>query len=197
MISTRAGRDAHALCNDPEVMARELIHLPTRATSYVDGRRQSVLDYTPVEAIMSSDVTCVRDDVSVEDLTALLLERGISGVPVVDDSGALIGVVSKTDVVREGFESAGVEPLGQAVTRELGAGFHSLEIGQRTVKDIMSGMNFALPEDATLSQACALMAYEGVHRVPVTGVDGSVVGILSSLDILRWVAARDGYLVRA
>jgi CBS domain-containing protein len=166
------------------------------ATSFPESRR-SVLDYAQVAGVMSADVTCVRDDVSVEDLAALLLERRISGVPVVDEAGGLIGVVSKTDVVRDGFENSGVEPLGPAVARELGAGFHSLEIGQRTVKDIMSGMNFALPEDATLSQACALMAYEGVHRVPVTGIDGSVIGILSALDILRWVAARDGYLVRA
>jgi len=57
-------------------------------------------------------------------------------------------------------------------------------------------MTFALPEDATLSQASALMAYEGIHRLPVTCAEGKVVGIVSTLDILRWLAEQDGYLVR-
>ena len=197
LISTGAGRDAHVFCHHPEAVAAEVVHLPTRPSSRTVRPRQSVLDYTPISALMSADVICVRDDVSVEDLTALLLERAISGLPVVDAAGLPIGVVSKTDVVRDGYENAGYEELDQAAMRELGAGFHGLPLARRTVRDIMIGMSFALCEDATLSQACALMAYESVHRVPVTSADGKVVGILSALDVMRWIAERDGYVVCA
>jgi CBS-domain-containing membrane protein len=158
---------------------------------------QSLADYTPLAAIMSADVTCVRPDVSVEDLTALLLERGISGVPVVDATGAPIGVVSKTDLVRDRYETGDVEELDQVPIRALGKGYHESRLARRTVADIMLGTNFTLPETATISQACALMAYERVHRVPVTCAQGKVVGIVSSLDVLRWIATRDGYVLPA
>jgi CBS-domain-containing membrane protein len=196
LMSTRAGRAAHVFCHDPEKAAGEVLHFPTRMQTPADGARQSVADYTPVSAVMSADVTCVRADVSVDDLTTLLLEREISGVPVVDAAGAPVGVVSKTDLVRDGYENGDMEELDQASLRDLGAGFHESSMAGRTVADIMLGMTFALPEDATLSQACALMAYEGVHRLPVTSPEGKVVGILSALDVLRWIAQRDGYIVR-
>src|SRR4029079_18434500 len=64
--------------------------------------RQSIADRTPVSAIMTTDVICVQPDVSIESVTRLLLERGISGVPVVDADGVPVGLVSKTDLLREG-----------------------------------------------------------------------------------------------
>ncbi len=53
---------------------------------------------------------------------------------------------------------------------------------------------FTLPASATLSRAAALMAFEGIHRVPVVSTDGRVVGIVSSLDVARWLARNDGYI---
>ena len=43
--------------------------------------------------------------------------------------------------------------------------------------------------------AAALMAYENIHRVPVVAADGAVIGIVSAMDIVRWVAEQDGYVV--
>ena len=57
-----------------------------------------------------------------------------------------------------------------------------------TVADIMMPIVFALPENATVAKASALMVFEGVHRIPVVSSGGQVVGILSSLDILGWLA---------
>ncbi len=54
---------------------------------------------------------------------------------------------------------------------------------------------FSLPEHASLAQAAALMALEGVHRIPVVAADGKVVGIVSSLDLMRWMARRGGYVL--
>lgn len=56
-------------------------------------------------------------------------------------------------------------------------------------------MVFTLPESASLSKAAALMAFEGVHRLPILSNDGKVVGILSALDVLRWLAKQQGYVV--
>ena len=52
---------------------------------------------------------------------------------------------------------------------------------------------FTLPESASIAHAAALMAYENVHRIPVVASDGSVVGIIAALDILRWLAVNAGF----
>lgn len=162
---------AHLYCRDPEAAEADVLHLPARVAPLHVAPSQSLADRMPVSVIMSADVVCVRPDVSIAALTVLLIERGISGVPVVDAAGAPLGVVSKTDLVRE---------PGSALT----------------VSDIMTSMTFALPETATIAQAGALMAYEGIHRVPITGSDGSVIGIVAALDVLRWMAKQDGYILR-
>ncbi len=154
------------------------------------------LSRVPVSAVMTSDVVCVQKDLSVETLTALFLERGFSGAPVVDENGLPIGLVSKTDLVREQHDGGGLEewePLcvrvGGGVEYELDPEFHAAPIARATVADIMMSIVFALPENATVAKAAALMAHEGVHRIPVVSSGGQVVGVLSSLDILGWLAS--------
>ena len=135
-------------------------------------RLPSEADRTPLSEVMTGDVLCVRPAVSIEAVAELLTEHGITGVPVVDESGRAIGIISKTDLV-------------QARHDRLGA----------VAADIMMPIAFTLPENATLSHAAALMAYEGIHRLPVVAADGSVVGIVSAMDVVRWLARSDGYLV--
>lgn len=181
-------------CNTPEAQRAH------GNDGFLPGRLPTEADRTRVSAIMTSDVVCVRPDLSIEALGALLLERGISGVPVVDDQGYPIGMVSKTDLVREAIEGGDVEEsvrltkCGQLY--ELERGYHAEALPLATVEDVMMQMAFTLSEDTSISQAAALMAFEGVHRVPVVSAEGKVVGIVSSLDVLAWLAGHDGYLVR-
>ncbi len=130
-----------------------------------------LLNEMPIAAVMTHDVVCVGPDLSIAALTTLLVERGISGVPVVDENAVPIGMVSKTDLLR-------LPPEVPAVA---------------TVADYMTPIAFTLREDAPLAQAAALMAWEGVHRIPVCSADGDVVGILSTLDVVRWLASAAGY----
>ncbi len=125
-----------------------------------------------VGEIMTVAPRCVAPTLPVAALTALLLEHNLSGVPVVDAAGKPVGVVSKTDLVRHCQAPEGA-----------------------TVADIMMPMVFAIAHDVTIAQAAALMAGEGVHRLPVVDDRGAVCGILSALDIVRWVAAEAGYAV--
>ena len=130
-------------------------------------------DCTPVSRIMSLNVQCVTEDVSLPALASCLLDGGYSGAPVVDGQGTPVGVVSKTDLLRHG-----VTP-------------------DSTARDIMTSMSFTLHEDQTVSNASALMAYEGIHRLPVVDAAGKVTGLLSSLDILHWLAGKTGHTVPA
>ena len=152
---------------------------------------------TPLADIMTKDVLCVRPDVSAELVKELLVQRGIGGVPVVDEQGRPIGVVSRADVLRL-EEDAAEQVTAQPKARDdlgLGPGFHVVEPPRVTAGDIMSPVVLSLHESANIGQAASLMAYEGVHRLPVIADGGEVVGILSSLDVLRWFGRRSGYII--
>jgi CBS domain-containing protein len=144
-----------------------------RWTSHLRRILPSAADRVAVADVMSRDVACVREDVSVESLAALLRDRGIGAAPVVDGDGFPIGVVSKSDLVRERDE---------------------LDF---TVADLMSRVAFTLREDDPLSRAAAVMAVEHVHHLPIVAADGRVVGMLSSLDFVRWVAAQSAFVDEA
>ena len=118
-----------------------------------------------VGELMTRNVVTVRPDTSVEMIVALMLDRQISGLPVVDESGAPVGVVSKTDVVRDQFDRGDTEEdEAPAVT---------------------------VPESADVLVAAKMMAGGGIHRMPVVNDAGKVVGIVSSMDILGWLAGMD------
>lgn len=158
-------------------------------------------DRVTVEQIMTKAVVCVDASMSLETLTAILLDHGISGVPVVDEDRRPIGMISKSDLVRQNYEDGMGREMEEIIIEspetgfeyELGPGFHAQRIAKATVGEIMMPISFTVPRDASLARAAGLMAFEGVHRVPVVDGDGKVVGILSSLDILRWLAMESGY----
>lgn len=125
-------------------------------------------DDTPVSATMTRHVVCVRPDLSIEALASLFVERGFSGVPVVDAAGFPLGVVSKTDLVRERCkhgETAEYSPTdpaeGQRIEATLGNGFHAQELARGCVADIMTRVAVTLREDESLSQPAGVMAAEG------------------------------------
>lgn len=151
---------------------------------------------TTVAAIMTRAPICVRPTVGVGTLARLLLDEGMSGVPVVDGNGRPIGVVSKTDVLRYLHEkSDGAEAVidQDAALAAFGDGFHLTATHDATVDDIMTPLVFALRHDVEIVRAAALMAGEGIHRLAILDDTGAVVGILSALDIVRWVAEEHGY----
>jgi CBS domain-containing protein len=127
---------------------------------------------------MTHEVVCVAPDVPLEALIALMIERGISGVPVVNERGLPIGIVSKTDIVRHRYENG------------------ETESGETLACDLMIPIAHTLLEGASLSHAAALMAWEGIHRLPICSERGDVVGILSALDIVRWISRGEGYSAR-
>jgi CBS domain-containing protein len=153
-----------------------------------------------VTDVMERDVTTVPEDTSVESVTWALLARGVSGAPVVDLDGRLAGFVSMTDIVREQFEQGEtVEALSPREARaggraeETGAGFFPTRIARATAREVMSEDVVAVSAGATLHRTVLLMAAHGVERVTVVGEDRRVVGVVSTMGILRWLARQAGH----
>jgi CBS domain-containing protein len=109
---------------------------------------------------MTPDPVTARPDLPVRDAADRLVYHRVSGLPVLDGAGALVGVVSEADV-----------------------------IGKRgaTVGEIMSREVVAVAPDARLEEVAALMTRRRVNRVPVVH-EGRLVGILSRADVVRWAA---------
>lgn len=131
-------------------------------------RVPTIAGLVPVTDIMTRDVICALADLSIESVTELLVKNSIGCVPIVDDDGRPIGMITKRDIVA----TSGVIP--------------------RTAADAMLPIAFSLNERATVAQAAALMAMEDVHHAPIVSVRGRIVGLVSSLDIVRWLARNDG-----
>ena len=159
---------------DSSVTCRPDVALPTmRWSSRLHRILPSAADRVAIADVMSRDVACVRAEVGIESLEALFRDRGIGGAPVVDGDGFPVGMVTKSDLARERREN------------------------DVTVRDLMTPIAYTLREDDPLSRAAAVMAIEHVHHLPIVAVDGRVVGMLSSLDFARWVAAQTAFIDEA
>jgi CBS domain-containing protein len=148
-----------------------------------------------VSEIMSSPVITVDAQASVAQLLALLKEHSISGLPVVDGEGALAGIVSRQDVILQELRLLGSkEPSPSRLSEILNGGFVTVPAegfrSQTTkVGEIMTpaAKVRTCRKDTSLTEACALMAENRIHRLPVIA-GGRIVGILSTTDIVRAVA---------
>jgi CBS domain-containing protein len=137
---------------------------------------------------MTPDPICVGADTSARELARILESNAISGVPVVDSLNRIIGVASKTDLLRRCVEG----PLGsrpgtffESLAEGLGTGtdMDPEELG--TVEEFMTTEPVTGRPDEPLGTVARRMADEGVHRVVVIDNRRHVVGIVTSLDLLR------------
>jgi CBS domain-containing protein len=158
--------------------------------------------HVPISTIMASHVPCVRDDMTVEDLLTFFLDHGLHDAPVINVDLALVGYVSLSDLVCERAENGDTEEIALRVRLRsgggypLGPGFH-VQPASRTVADIMTQPVICLQASATVTMAAALMAFEGVRRLPIVDSGQQVLGVVSALDVLRWVGQQDGYNIPA
>ena len=140
---------------------------------------------TPVASIMSRDVITVRSGTSLDALVELMLVRGLSRVPVVDERRQPLGIISKTDVVQDSHDRGDVseEPQQQPAER----GFHVHSVGA-VVDEVMTKTVVTVPEDASIQRVAELMVSRHVHGVPVVNGKGELAGFVSTMDVLAWLA---------
>ncbi len=156
----------------------------------------------PVAEIMSKVTLCVRPEGSISEVEELMLERRLGAVPVVDHEGRAVGIVSKTDLLRlkhEHDKRTRAVPLKEDInpgwTFEKQPAAGPIDENKLVVRSIMSPVVLTLNESSTIGQAAALMAFEQIHHLPIVSNEGRVVGILSSLDVLRWLGRQCGYFI--
>lgn len=120
------------------------------------------------KAVMATKLVTVTTDKSIYEVVDLLVDRGISGVPVVDKSGDLVGVLSEKDC------------LG-VLTREAQEGLPvDVTVGQLMSKDPVT-----IRDDTPVARAAEIFSTRPFRRLPVLDKNGRLVGQLSRRDVLR------------
>ena len=141
--------------------------------------------------VMNREVITLQEGQSLDEAAAVLVEHDISGAPVVDGKGKVLGVVSVTDFMEdrtEGGDDASDElPAASGWRRFLNPEDLSqlrLRHSGRLVRDIMTPAVFTVPEDLTVAELARTMVAGRIHRLFVTR-GANLVGIVTSLDLLK------------
>jgi CBS domain-containing protein len=152
-------------------------------------------DLTELRArdVMQSDLVCVRASDPLDEVERVLADARVSGVPVLDDEGQMLGVLSTKDLVRRHAEDAELpEDLGfqdsvlDAEDTEPVAYRRSIR-GASCAGDVMTTDVASIGPETSLVETARVMVTREVHRLMV--VDrGRLVGIVSTMDVLRPIA---------
>ena len=139
--------------------------------------------------VMVRAVVTTSPDTTVEKLARLMINLRISGVPVLDGDGRLVGIVTEGDLLRraetgtERHRSRWSEPFSSS--SRLAAAY--IKSHAKRVADIMTREVFSVEELATLGEIADLLETKHIKRVPVVH-DGKIVGIISRADLLKVLA---------
>lgn len=150
-----------------------------------------------VRDVMTTDVVTVSPGMSLQELARLLTARAISGAPVVDADGRLVGVISETDLLAKQVG----RPLSRRSPLDWAFGIHERadELRHRaatTVADAMTSQPVTIEPDRPLGEAAALMIDRQINRLPVTA-GGNLVGIVTRADFVRAYLRRDEEALRS
>jgi len=146
--------------------------------------------------IMTRDVVTVTPDTSIEDLSTLLVSNEISGAPVVNADGAIVGMVTENDLISRNKRlhiPTVVSFLDAVIYLESSKKF-SDDVKRLTatkVGDICAKKVVTITEDTTLTDIATLMSEKKVHLLPVVTA-GKVVGIVGKRDVVKAVAQQAG-----
>jgi CBS domain-containing protein len=119
--------------------------------------------------VMTQDVISVMESAPLKQVAQMFVERKITGAPVVNRDGELVGVISETDIIRK--------------TNNIGAW------SPTTAGQIMTKPAVTVAPDDTLQRVCEMMYERRIHRVIVAD-ETRIRGVLTSMDILRAIATR-------
>jgi CBS-domain-containing membrane protein len=141
-----------------------------------------------VQDVMTSDVITVGRDASVQKAARLMVDHGVSGLPVVDAEGAVIGIVTEADLIvrqaapraRHWWEQLFADPDALARDYQKAAG--------TIVGEVMTTAVMTVSPDLRVDTAARILVDRGVRRLPVVR-DGRLVGILARADLVKALAA--------
>ena len=138
-----------------------------------------------VAEIMTREVVWVKPDTPLAEVAGAMGRRGVSGVPVLDESRRVVGVISEKDFLR----SMGVKESQNFMTLVASClrtkGCVALPIKKQTAEDLMSAPAVTVTPATRVKDLAELFAARHINRAPVTDAEGRLVGIVSRGDLVK------------
>jgi CBS domain-containing protein len=136
-----------------------------------------------VAELMTDEVVTVGPETTLKDVASLLVEQRISGVPVVDDTRTVLGVVSEADIV---VHEQGTPRGSRLLSWFLGGGlFEPDQLDARTAGEAMSSPAITIASEKEVFEAARSMTEHAVKRLPVVDDEGRLVGIVTRADLVK------------
>jgi CBS domain-containing protein len=147
-----------------------------------------------VKDVMTKSVITVAPRTSLKDVARLLVARRVSGVPVVDDDGSVLGVVSEGDIL---VKERGRPGRGSLLDHLLEVnGRETMKHDARDAADAMTAPPVTIRPDRPVAEAASLMLDRCVNRLPVVDPHGKLVGIVTRADLVRAFVREDEAIER-
>jgi CBS domain-containing protein len=137
-----------------------------------------------VADVMTTELLTVRSETSLKEAAAILARNKISGLPVVDADGHVVGVLSEGDILFKERGEVGKKGLLERWL-ELPLPEAGSKIEARTVGEAMSAPAVTIGPKRPLAEAANTMIEQGVKRLPVVDADGQLIGIVTRADLVR------------
>ena len=137
--------------------------------------------------LMTIDVACVNAEASLERAIRLMLDRNVSGLPVLDDAGDVCGIITEGDLLNRHDFRSGRETDGPQTS----AAFFETYVKQhgQVVQDCMTVNVVSAAPETTLAEIASLMRRHNIKRIPILA-NGRLAGIVSRRDIMKAVSVR-------
>ena len=147
-----------------------------------------------VKDIMTKDVVTVKKDASIREIAQTIVDRDVSGLPVVDDDGTVCGIVSEGDLVRKEFAPELPDELcilGAVIyysgLREYLDAFR--KIAAISAEQLMTKKLISVKPDDDVSKVAKILYEKHIKRVPVLDDEKHLLGIVSRRDIVKMMLA--------
>ncbi len=146
-----------------------------------------------VADVMAHDVITVTPSTPLAAAVRLLVDRQISGLPVVDEAGKLVGVISESDLIwrEKGIDMPPHIMFLDSVIYLQNSAKYDLELHKvlgQTVGEVMTAPPISIHAAATLPAAARIMHDRKIHRLPVVDPEHRPIGIITQGDIVRSIA---------
>lgn len=145
-----------------------------------------------VKDIMSIDLVSIKENTSIRDAIKILSNNDISGLPILDQDGSLVGVVSKADIIeKESSHAFYTFPFREDIELKC---LEDSKFFDDAVSTIMSKDLFTIEPDATVAEMAKIMYEKKIHRLLVSEYN-KLVGIVTTFDVLKLLATSDESVV--
>ncbi len=151
-----------------------------------------------VRDLMTGEVVTVLPTTPIKDVARLLVEHRISGMPVVDDGGRIVGVVSEGDLIfkEQAPDSVERRPLARIFGDSPATRAELAKVLALTAGDAMTAPAITVVADSLVAEAAATMTRNRVNRLPVVEGD-MLVGVVSRADVVRALVRTDEELAES